>query len=615
MDDKLINILKYSTDPSKFIRDFLKLDVMDFHQEWLDLFESEERLCILAPRDTGKSFLITGYLIWKICQCPEIRILIVTMNQNKAEEMMTIIKTHLESNEKLIDMYGEQQSKNWSNSEIRIKNRGSGIIHKEPTLRVLGVNSSQISSHYDIIVLDDIVDSKTCLTRHKRQQIEDWYTSTLVPMLSPTGNLYNVGCLTGDSKVLMSDGTYRDIKDVLPWEHVVTYNDEGPKNNLVEAMIPQGKADIYEIETGYTKVKSTYNHPYLVLRDNKPQFIKLQDINIGDWIVTTTKYNTYEKKFNSLNLPDGFGIDKVKNITYVGEEDVYDLVVENDHNFIANGLVVHNTRWHADDFHNFLMNKNAYTTKVYKAIIDNEKKQVIWPERYSYEKYMSMKNDEMGNLSFEMAYQNNIIQTEDSPIKMEWVEHSKDTWNTLGGKPDDLKIYMGVDLASKTSDGDFFSVTVVGLDKERRFWALETLKDKVSMNRQLEIIKSFSYRLEPLWIGIEAGATQKIIVDQWKDDNKSLPIKELKPSWINDKWSRVQRLAVLLETNRLIINPELDTLCDELIGFPLGRHDDEVDSLAFAIQCVGGTGKSTNWDKVISVISSKKCDSGLFKVV
>lgn len=37
------------------------------------------------------------------------------------------------------------------------------------------------------------------------------------------------------------------------------------------------------------------------------------------------------------------GFDTVKSVTYVGEENIYDLRVEGNHNFVANGMIVHNT--------------------------------------------------------------------------------------------------------------------------------------------------------------------------------------------------------------------------------------------------------------------------------
>ncbi|MGZ7281844.1 hypothetical protein ACXWQV_09870, partial [Streptococcus pyogenes] len=41
--------------------------------------------------------------------------------------------------------------------------------------------------------------------------------------------------------------------------------------------------------------------------------------------------------------------DEVESITPCGVEDVFDVQIDRTENFIANGLVSHNTRWHEDD--------------------------------------------------------------------------------------------------------------------------------------------------------------------------------------------------------------------------------------------------------------------------
>lgn len=42
-----------------------KLIVSDHHEEWGEMMESEKRLCILAPRDHGKTWTALCFLMWK----------------------------------------------------------------------------------------------------------------------------------------------------------------------------------------------------------------------------------------------------------------------------------------------------------------------------------------------------------------------------------------------------------------------------------------------------------------------------------------------------------------------------------------------------------------------
>jgi predicted phage terminase large subunit-like protein len=465
MTDNFLDILEYTTSCKKFIEDVLGLQVMPFHEEWIGLFENNNFVCLLAPRGHGKSTIVESYIIWKILIDPNIRILITTVNQNKAEEMMAFIRHHLEFNEKILDLFGEQKSPLWSRNKLRVKNRGGGVIHKEPTLQVLGVTSSQISSHYDIIILDDVCDRNNISTAHRRRQLKQWYDTEILEMLEPLGKIFNI-----------------------------------------------------------------------------------------------------------------------------------------------------QTRWHEDDMHNYLSNKTSYVSKRYQAIVDEKNEIALWPERFTYDDLINLRDDQIGSVAFSMQYQNEIRQTEDSPIKSEWVEDALNSWDPFK-IPTDGKRFIGVDLASKSSEGDYFSCIVVSKDAQGNYYVLDCIRDKVSMATQLDIIQSLNIKHNPLLIGIESNATQRIITDDWLD-NTNLPILQLKSSWINDKWSRVQKLAVLLETHRMFIDPKLDILVDEMISFPRGMNDDTLDSLCFAIQSSESLEekRTVNWDDVVKVVKAKRMKPYVHKI-
>lgn len=454
MDDDYLKLLEYTTDCKKFMEDILDLEIKDFHEGWIDLFEKNRFVCLLAPRAHGKSTIVEGYIIWKILMNPKIRILIVTVNQNKAEEMMSFIRQHLANNEKIINIFGKQKSPLWSNSKLRVKNRGGGRVHKEPTLQVLGVTSSQISSHYDMILLDDVCDRKNVRTASRRKKLKNWYETELLEMLEPNGQLINIGTL-----------------------------------------------------------------------------------------------------------------------------------------------------WNADDLHNYLMEKNAFAVEKYQAIINDEEEEVLWPGRYSYNELQNLRDEHIGKTAFDLQYQNKITQTEDSPIDKEWVEKAMFRWDK-STIPQNCKRYIGVDIASRSSKGDYFCASVVAKDDDNNYYVVESIRDKISMSKQLEIIKSLFKKWSPRKIGVESNAAQRIIADEW-EESTNLPFEQLKSSWINDKWSRTQKLSVLLETNRLTINPNLDFLAEELINFPRGKHDDALDSVSFAIQ-TSEKERNIDWKRVTDVVSAKK---------
>jgi len=449
-----LDILKYALKPVPFITEILGLECKSFHKEWLDLFENNNYISLQAPRAHGKTWMTGAYLIWRIVTNPNIRILIVTINQDKADEMMTYIQNQLERNEKLIEVFGEQRgyTRDWSRSTLRVMRAGkSGYSHKEPTLTVLGITSSMVGGHYDLIVLDDITDQKNSRTEYRRQELVRWYNLTLMPMLEPQGKIISIG-----------------------------------------------------------------------------------------------------------------------------------------------------TRWHENDIHHYLETSSNFTHKRYQAIIDEEKKTVLWSERFTYEKLQEIKRG-VGSVSFELQYQNNIISSEDSPIKMEWVQQAADNYKIVSPP---FEIFIGVDLASKGEESDYFSITVVGI-KDGIVYVLDGLRTRASLFRQFELIRSYDNKWQASKIGIEAGAQQKIITDQFMEMS-TLPIVPIKSSSINDKMMRVQRLSVLFETGRILLNPVLTSWIDELIMFPRGMYDDTIDSLSFAIQSsqLEDEDKKIDWMAVKDLLKS-----------
>jgi predicted phage terminase large subunit-like protein len=262
------------------------------------------------------------------------------------------------------------------------------------------------------------------------------------------------------------------------------------------------------------------------------------------------------------------------------------------------------TKWHEHDIHWYLQSLSNYKSNVYKAIIDEDNKKVLWPDQWPYNKLVDRKAG-MGSASFEMQYQNNVVSSEDSPVKREWVELALEDYK----HPQiEIPTYIGVDLASKGEESDYFTITVIGVD-QGKVYVLDGIKTKASLFKQFELIKSYDAKWKPMKIGIEQAAQQKIIVDQFTESSL-LPIIPIKSSIVNDRMSRVQRLSVLFETGRILINPKLSEWADELISFPRGANDDTIDSLSFAIQSsqLEEEERGIDWSIVPSLIKTKTVD-------
>ena len=83
-------------------------------------------------------------------------------------------------------------------------------------------------------------------------------------------------CLTEDMKILMSDGTYKNIKDIQEGDKVVTHL--GNIKTVIGKSSRPSFDDLVELDLGNRKIKCTENHQFLVLINGKETWVKAKDL-------------------------------------------------------------------------------------------------------------------------------------------------------------------------------------------------------------------------------------------------------------------------------------------------------------------------------------------------
>lgn len=154
-----------------------KLD--EFHLEIIEELKLTEKSVdrkglFLLPRGHWKSTLITvAYTIQKVLQNPDISVFISNAVLNNSVAFLREIKNHFEKNERLIELFGDWVGEKWGEGEIIVKPRTSP--HKEPTIRIGSVEHSVVSSHFDLIILDDLVNRDNTGTREQCNKVIQYY--------------------------------------------------------------------------------------------------------------------------------------------------------------------------------------------------------------------------------------------------------------------------------------------------------------------------------------------------------------------------------------------------------------------------------------------------------
>lgn len=156
-----------------------------------------------------------------------------------------------------------------------------------------------------------------------------------------------MNCLSTSSMIMTKDGL-KKITEIKEGNEVYAFDQNTYELVLKKCtgVFDNGEKEVFELQTLHHSIKATGNHPFLIaVRDIEDETSKvacqtktkvflwktLEQIKIGDEVVTLKK------------LEDGFEREEVISIKSVGIEPTLDLRVEGEHNFIADGIVVHNT--------------------------------------------------------------------------------------------------------------------------------------------------------------------------------------------------------------------------------------------------------------------------------
>lgn len=168
-----------------------------FHREiWNQLMTVEmgqKRGLFLLPRGHLKSTMLTiAYPILRIIQNPDVRILITNALLDNSKAFLREIKGHFERNDNLKNIFGrfQNQEEKWSESQIIVKQRK--LFKKEPTIQITSIDKSVVSQHYDLIIVDDLINREGISTKEQREKARK-YLKDLYDLLEPGGMILVIG--------------------------------------------------------------------------------------------------------------------------------------------------------------------------------------------------------------------------------------------------------------------------------------------------------------------------------------------------------------------------------------------------------------------------------------
>jgi predicted phage terminase large subunit-like protein len=271
--------------------------------------------------------------------------------------------------------------------------------------------------------------------------------------------------------------------------------------------------------------------------------------------------------------------DTVAEVVESGIEDVFDIEVERTENFIANGLVSHNTRWHEDDLSGRLLVEQGRGGDKWE-ILDlpaiRENGAALWPEFYPLDALERIRAV-LPPRDWSALYQQRPAPDEGLYFKREWFRWYDEA-------PKHLRIYGASDYAVTADGGDHTVHGVVGIDPDDNLYVLDVWSQQTESNVWIEVFLDLLAKWKPLIWAEEGGQILKSLgpfIDKRMRERKVYGRREQMTS-VADKPTRSRSFQARCAMGKVYLPrnaPWVSDLMGVLLAFPAGKRDDEVDML------------------------------------
>lgn len=249
-------------------------------------------------------------------------------------------------------------------------------------------------------------------------------------------------------------------------------------------------------------------------------------------------------------------------------------------------IVLINHRMHEDDLCGMLLAQQAAggdRWEVVKLPALSEDGKALWAERYPVETLDRIRRNTFAR-DWSALYQQEPAPEEGDYFKSDWLK-------PIDRLPDlaTMRVYGGSDYAVTADGGDYTVHVVVGIDPDGRMYLLDLWRKQASSDVWVEAFCDLVLKWKPMGWGEEQGQIRSGIgpyLDKRCVERKAFVYREPFPTR-GDKAVRAQSIRGRMALSGLYVQqnaPWLAALRSELLSFPAGKHDDQVDALGLVGQ-------------------------------
>ena len=259
------------------------------------------------------------------------------------------------------------------------------------------------------------------------------------------------------------------------------------------------------------------------------------------------------------------------------ERGVIILVMQRLHQEDLAGLVIERGGWHQLNLPAIATDDQAVPIGPQELHL-RQAGSILHPERESAETLERIKAG-IGSLQFSAQYQQSPVPPEGNLVKREWLKY----YDTAPSRGPGVRIVQSWDIATTTDERNDWSVCTTWAIKQKKFYLLDVWRARVEFPalRRKIIDHALSYQVQTVLIE-KAGPGLQLVQELRNDQTPGFPWPiGIVPE--GDKWMRMEAQTPRFEAGHVLLPKEapwLATFLDELLAFPRGRHDDQVDSVS-----------------------------------